>query len=306
MANLQNTVTGHSFTVFRWSISAYYVRYILESWLWNFYSIKLRLIWWTICKILSHAFESSFCTTLIVLIIRTTLWSSYREIVTYTHYDAKDDQFAKFCHTAINHRLHLVIWCLSCERHFGAISVKFSQNCITAWKMTKLQKTIRRLKIIILSLFFLLIITTSIWRPYGKNLANPRFAQKDFQFPRYCHTPLNLRIHLVFLCLSSNRYFGTLTLKFILNPITKDMMINLQNTVKRLGIIVFRKCFAADHHTDILEFFLWNLRRTPLCPQYGQFAKHSHRPLIRPFPLVYFSVLCTEHFGVLTLKCLLN
>ena len=61
-----------------------------------------------------------------------TLWSSYREIVTYTQYDAKDDQFAKFCNRAINHRLHLVIGCLSCDWHFGAIRVKFSQNCITA------------------------------------------------------------------------------------------------------------------------------------------------------------------------------
>ena len=140
-----------------------------------------------------------------MVIIRTTLWSSYREIVTYTNYDAKDGQFTKFCHTAINHRLHLVIWCLSCERHFGAISVKFSQNCITAKKMTNLQNTIRRLKIILLSFFFLLIIRTSIWRPYGKNLADPRFAQKDFQFARYCHTPLNFRIHLAFWCLSLNR-----------------------------------------------------------------------------------------------------
>ena len=114
-------------------------------------------------------------------------------------------------------------------------------------------KTVRRLIIILLSLFFLLIIRASIWSPYGKNVAKPRQDQKDDQCAKYCHTPLNLRIHLVFWCLSSNRHFGTLTLKFLLNPITKETMTNLQNTVKRLGIIVFSKCFAADHQSDVLE-----------------------------------------------------
>ena len=120
--------------------------------------------------------------------------------------------------------------------------------------MADLQNTVRHLKIILFSLFFLLIIGASIWRPYDKNLAKPC----------YCQTPLTLRFHLVFWCLSSNRHFGTLTLKFLLNRITKETITNLQNTVKRLGIIVFRKCFAADHQSDILELLLLNLRRTPL------------------------------------------
>ena len=81
MANMQNTVTGLLFTLFRWSIFAYYVPNILESLLWNSYLIKIRLIWWTVCKIMSHALESSFCTTLIVLIITTTLASSSREMM---------------------------------------------------------------------------------------------------------------------------------------------------------------------------------------------------------------------------------
>ena len=110
----------------------------------------------------------------------------------------KMTNFSKCCHTAINHGLHLVICCLSCKRHFGVISVKFPQNCITAYKMINLQNTTRRMKIILLTCFFLLIMRTSIWRPFGKNLADTRFAQKDFQFARYCDTPLNLRIHLVF------------------------------------------------------------------------------------------------------------
>ena len=120
--------------------------------------------------------------------------------------------------------------------------------------MADLQNTVRHLKIILFSLFFLLIIGASIWRPYDKNLAKPC----------YCQTPLTLRFHLVFWCLSSNRHFGTLTLKFLLNRITKETINKLQNTVKRLGIIVFRKCFAADHQSDILELLLLNLRRTPL------------------------------------------
>ena len=125
--------------------------------------------------------------------------------------------------------------------------MKFSLNPITAQKITNFQNTVRRLIIILLSLFFLLIIRASIWSPYGKNVAKPRQDQKDDQCAKYCHTPLNLRIHLVFWCLSSNRHFGTLTLKLLLNPITKEKMTNLQNIVKRLGIIVFRKFFAADH-----------------------------------------------------------
>ena len=134
--------------------------------------------------------------------------------------------------------------------------MKFSLNLITGQKIANMQNTVRRLIIIPLSLFFLLIIRASIWSPYGKNLVDPRCDQKDDHIAKYCHTPRDLRIHLFFLCLSSIRYFGTLTLKFLLNLITKETMTNLQNTVKRFGIIVFRKCFAADHQSDILELFL--------------------------------------------------
>ena len=45
--------------------------------------------------------------------------------------------------------------------------------------MTNLQNTVRRLKKILLSLLFLLIIRTSILRHYGKNVAKPRYDQKD-------------------------------------------------------------------------------------------------------------------------------
>ena len=134
--------------------------------------------------------------------------------------------------------------------------MRLSLNPITAQKITNFQNTVRRLKIILLSLFFLLIIRASIWSLYGKNFADPRCDQKDDDIAKYCHTPRDLRIHLVFLCLSSIRYFGTLTLKFFLHLITKETMTNLQKTVKRLGIIVASKCFAADHQCDILELLL--------------------------------------------------
>ena len=55
---------------------------ILDFLLWNFYLSKLRLIRWPVWKILPHASESSFSAIRIVLTIRTTLWSSHREIVT--------------------------------------------------------------------------------------------------------------------------------------------------------------------------------------------------------------------------------
>ena len=67
--------------------------------------------------------------------------------------------------------------------------MKFSLNPITAQKITNFQNTVRRLKIILLSLFFLLIIRASIWNPHGKNLADPRYDQKDDHIAKYCHKP---------------------------------------------------------------------------------------------------------------------
>ena len=49
----------------------------------------------------------------------------------------------------LNHRFYLVIWCLSSETHFGAVSVKFLLNRIAAQKMTNLQNNVRRLVIIV-------------------------------------------------------------------------------------------------------------------------------------------------------------
>ena len=218
-----------------------------------------------------------------VLTIRTTLWSSYRKIVTWRHYDQKDCRFAKFCRSPLNHRFDLVIWCLLSDWHFGAVSVKFSLNLITKQKMANLQNTGRRLIIMLLSLFFLLIIRASIWSPYCKNLAKLSYDQKDDQFANYCHTPLNLRFHLVFWCLSSNRHFATLTIKFLLNPITKEAMTNLQNTFKCLRIIFFKKCFAADHPSKVLELLLWNSCRTPLWNKIWPICETLSQAFYSPF-----------------------
>ena len=74
MAGLENIVTRLRIIVLCYSYSAYNQNDTLELLSWNCQR-------WTIYKTLSHAFESSFSATLMVLTIRTTLWNSYREIV---------------------------------------------------------------------------------------------------------------------------------------------------------------------------------------------------------------------------------
>ena len=142
MANLKHTVTGLLFTVFRYFLCAYHVSNILESLQWNSYLKKLRLIRWPVWKILSHASESSFSATLIVLTIRTTLKSSCREIV-------KDGQFIKHCHTPLNHRFQLHLWCLPSERHFETLTVKLSLNAITTQKIADFQNSVTWYRIIV-------------------------------------------------------------------------------------------------------------------------------------------------------------
>ena len=147
-----------------------------------------------------------------------------------------------------------MICCWSSEWHFGAVIVKFLLNLIIAQKLANWQNTVRRLIIILLSLFFLLIIRASIWSPYGKNLSEHCYYQKDDQFAEYCHTPLSLPFHLVFWCLSSNRHFGTLTLKFLLNPVTKESMTNMQNTLtpRNHRFEEVFCCWSSERHFEIL------------------------------------------------------
>ena len=83
-------------------------------------------------------------------------------------------------------------------------------------------------------------------------------------------------------------------------------MTNLQNTVKRLGIIVFRKYFAADHQGDILELLLWNSQQTPLWPTIWPISKTLSQVFYSPFSAgLVVRIMCTS-FGVLTVKFLLN
>ena len=82
MANLQNTVTGILFIVFYSCFGTYHVSNILESLQQNSYLTKLWLIRWLVWKILSHAWESSFSPSLMLLTITATHFSSYLEIVT--------------------------------------------------------------------------------------------------------------------------------------------------------------------------------------------------------------------------------
>ena len=186
-----------------------------------------------------------------MFIFRASLLSSYGK-----NTNQKSRKLRKTFYTSPNLRFHLVFCCFPSQSHFGAFTMKLSMKAITAHKKGSLQNTVRRLIIILLSLFFFLIIRASIWMPYGKNLPDTRQDQKDDQCAKYSYTPFNLRIHLVLLFLSSNRHFGTLTLKVLFNPITKKTMTNLQNIVQSIGIVVFRKCFAADYQSAVLELLL--------------------------------------------------
>ena len=55
------------------------------------------------------------------------------------------------------------------------------------------------------------------------------------------------------------------------------------NTVKRRGIIVFRKYSAADYQCDILELLLWNPRQTPLWPKIWPISKTLSPVFYSPF-----------------------
>ena len=120
-------------------------------------STPLRPKRWPIWTMLSDASKSSFLASLTVLIIRPTFWSCYSKILTESgvkpHYNPKDSQFKKYCHTPLNHRFQLVIMGLSSERHLGDLTMKSSLNSITTQILTYLQTSVRRLQIISFPLF---------------------------------------------------------------------------------------------------------------------------------------------------------
>ena len=130
--------------------------------------------------------------------ITTTFWNSYFKILVEPHYEGNDDLFAKY--TSLNLRFDHAFLCFPSLSAFGAFTVKFSLNLITAQKMASLQKIVRRLIIIFLSSFFLVIIRALLLSSHGKNLAKPYYEPKDAQFARNFHTSQSLRFDLVFWC----------------------------------------------------------------------------------------------------------
>ena len=176
----------------------------------------------------------------------------------------KISDLQNFCHTPLNYcyrlsiTLELLVWN---SRWTALLPKKWSKQCQTPHN--------NRSELVLWCFsserhFYALTVKISL---------NPVTTKKKDQCAKYCHAPLNIRIHLVFWWISPKRHFATLTLKFLLNPITKETMTNLQNTVKRRGIIVVRKCFAADHQCDVLELLLWNSRRTPFWPKIWPICK---------------------------------
>ena len=104
----------------------------------------------SICKILLHLYESSFLPRFLVLCIRTTFCSSYVKILAEPNCGPKDGQFIKHCHTPLNHRFQLHLWCLPSERHFETLTVKLSLiNAITTQKLEDFQNSVTWYRIIV-------------------------------------------------------------------------------------------------------------------------------------------------------------
>ena len=135
----------------------------------------------------------------------------------------------------LNHRFHLVILFLSSKRHFGAVNVKFSLNCISSQKMTKLQNTVRRLIIIVFSLSYDAYnqsVTFKILRNSRLTLLLPNRWPVCKTLSRASYSSFSARL------LVRKQYFGVLTVNFLLNKIMTHKMASLENTVTRLRIIV--------------------------------------------------------------------
>ena len=101
-----------------------------------------------------------------------------------------------------------------------------------------------------------------------------------------------------FWCLSSKRHFGTLTLKFLLNPITKETMTNLQNTVKRLKHchkpFIFISSFSSSYFVlsmivTFFSFYCEILAEPYYGPKDNQFPKHSQTPQNNPSLLAFLA-----------------
>ena len=114
-----------------------------------------------------------------MLYIIVTFWSFCGKVLAKPYYCRQDGRFAKHCQTPLNHRFQLDLWCLQSERHFEAVTVKFSLNAIT---------TLNHRFHLVISFFFMIVTFFSF---YGEILAEPYYGPKDNQFPKHSQTPQN-------------------------------------------------------------------------------------------------------------------
>ena len=164
------------------------------------------------CKVLSHASQSSHSPSFLVPFIKPTFWNSYFKILVEPHYEGNDDKFAKYCQTPWNHRFQQVFCCWSSERRFGTLTVNFAPNSIVAQNMANLQNTLTGL-----------LFTVFRWSICAYNVSN---ILESLLWNVYL-TKLRLIRWPVWKILSHAS-------ELWLNPIMTQKMADLQNSVTRL------------------------------------------------------------------------
>lgn len=116
---------------------------------------------------LSLTFKASLLATVMVLIIKATFWRPYSEILTSRYFEAKDGQYSNNCHTPLNNRFQVVLWCLSSRRHFGTRTWNFLLKPIMTKNMAKLHKLWHAAKSSFLFGFMVLIVRAILWSSYS-------------------------------------------------------------------------------------------------------------------------------------------
>lgn len=116
---------------------------------------------------LSLSFKASLLATVMVLIIKATFWRPYWEILTSRYFEAKDGQYSNNCHTPLNNRFQVVLWCLSSRKHFGTSTWNFLLKPITTKNMAKLHKLWHAAKSSFFFGFMVLIVRAILWCSYS-------------------------------------------------------------------------------------------------------------------------------------------
>lgn len=157
MAILQNTVTRLRIIVFSESHGAYHQRDSLDLSLWNLYLLVLWRKRRPFCKIQLNVSESSFSAGLMVVMIKTTFWSSYYSCQKLLHRTVKSPlkpiktQKMANLENALRY-IQIIFYSYSLPKQdFGALTVKFPLNLITTQNMANLQNTVTRLWVIVSS-----------------------------------------------------------------------------------------------------------------------------------------------------------